>query len=355
MSGNLRVFLKDCLAKINLTSDPNVLKASEDGFEIMKRMINDPRKKSHVLIDEFKCQFGNLPKIKVKNYMNDLNWDEYEKRNTMLADYHRKSKELIETFRVEKTNLENLKHHIYVIEHWLSRDLNSKLIFVFFIGNIQKDCIDEHDLIKFKQFSFDNIKRFWEVLIEYYQAHIDIIIGKSNTDRKSESRKARVRSNNSTRGEKSTVNQFVGVLKSSEIEKKLLNEKIEQLSQKHQDSELLQTFAQSGVLEYFFLTNELRKEKRVNNIEIPEEWVSAILSIKKFLDVLEEFGVMRVYDVNETLDILESEVSAFDFQNKDFDVKFDENIKQKKIKIISPGWKYRDAWLMLPKAVEFFE
>lgn len=95
------------------------------------------------------------------------------------------------------------------------------------------------------------------------------------------------------------------------------------------------------------LTEELLKDIRKNNIEIPQEIKRVLMFIKSIIKFIKDTGITPIKEVGEIFTGTAEDIAEMDYVGNEF-----EEGETKELKVIAPGYKYKDIIISIPKVEE---
>lgn len=98
------------------------------------------------------------------------------------------------------------------------------------------------------------------------------------------------------------------------------------------------------------LTEELLKDIRKNNIEIPQEVKRVLMFIKSIIKFIKDTGIVPIREMDSIFTGTAEDIAEMDYIGNEF-----EDGEIKKLKVVAPGYKYKDIIISIPKVEEVEE
>ena len=100
------------------------------------------------------------------------------------------------------------------------------------------------------------------------------------------------------------------------------------------------------------LTEELLKEIRKNekDFDIPQEVKRVLIFIKSVIKFIKDQGITPIEEINRVFEGIAEDIAEMDYVGEEF---IDDEIK--KLRVIAPGYKYKDLIISIPKVEEVNE
>ena len=92
-----------------------------------------------------------------------------------------------------------------------------------------------------------------------------------------------------------------------------------------------------NVLDKIPLTEELLKDIRKNNIEIPQELKKILMFIKSIIKFIKDTGIVPIREMGNVFIGTAEDIAEMDYTGNEF-----REGEVKKLKVIAPGYKYKD-------------
>ena len=105
-----------------------------------------------------------------------------------------------------------------------------------------------------------------------------------------------------------------------------------------------------NILDKIPLTEELLKDIRKNNIEVPQEIKKILLFVKSIIKFFRDIGITPIEDVNKIFIGTAEDIAEMDYIGSEF-----KEGEKKELKVIAPGYKYKDIVISIPKVEEVEE
>lgn len=102
-----------------------------------------------------------------------------------------------------------------------------------------------------------------------------------------------------------------------------------------------------NILDKIPLTEELLKDIRKNNIEVPQEIKKVLLFVKSIIKFFRDIGITPIEDVNKIFIGTAEDIAEMDYIGSEF-----KEGEKKELKVIAPGYKYKDIVISIPKVEE---
>lgn len=98
------------------------------------------------------------------------------------------------------------------------------------------------------------------------------------------------------------------------------------------------------------LTEDLLKEIRTNNIEVPQEVKRVLIFIKSVIKFIKDQGVTPIKEVNTIFEGTAEDIAQMDYVGEEF---LGDEVK--KLRVVAPGYTYKDYIISIPKVEEVNE
>ena len=95
------------------------------------------------------------------------------------------------------------------------------------------------------------------------------------------------------------------------------------------------------------LTEELLKDIRKNNIEIPQEVKRVLMFIKSIIKFIKDTGIVPIREMGSIFTGTAEDIAEMDYIGNEFG-----EGEVKELKVIAPGYKYKDIIISIPKVEE---
>ena len=95
------------------------------------------------------------------------------------------------------------------------------------------------------------------------------------------------------------------------------------------------------------LTEELLKDIRKNNVEIPQEVKRVLMFIKSIIKFIKDTGIVPIREMGSTFKGTAEDIAEMDYTGNEF-----EEGEIKELKVVAPGYKYKDIIISIPKVKE---
>lgn len=102
-----------------------------------------------------------------------------------------------------------------------------------------------------------------------------------------------------------------------------------------------------NVLDKIPLTEELLKDIRKNNIEISQELKKILMFIKSIIKFIKDTGIVPIREMGNVFTGTAEDIAEMDYTGNEF-----REGEVKKLKVIAPGYKYKDIIISIPKVEE---
>lgn len=135
-----------------------------------------------------------------------------------------------------------------------------------------------------------------------------------------------------------------------------LSERIEEVSNDKVNEQIRDFFVSlnsgkyGNFLDKIPLTEELLKELRVNKVDVPQELKKVLIFIKSVIKFVKDHEITPIKEINTVFEGTAEDIAQMNYQGEEFI-----GDEKKKLKVVAPGYKYKEYTISIPTVEEVSE